>query len=182
MSIEQNGNKFNEERRRCRRGGGGLGVGLGEGVARYRHPISRGVRFRGAPIRRRASLLPLCKTEADANLCSPDLGPGFLRSGIAEGAFVRSGASAALVGLWVAGDPIPVDAGLTESGETLCQTGIDTNPYSFIIESSFPPPLNGCLGSPLPARRGLLRRWRAPCPAGLPGLCQSWPNSGRGGD
>lgn len=162
-------------------GGDRLGVGLGEGVARYRHPISRGVRFRGAPIRRRASLPPLCKTEADANLCSPDLGPGFLRSGIAEGAFVRSGASAALVGLWVAGDPIPVDAGLTESGETLCQTGIDTNPYSFIIESSFPP-LNGCLGSPLPARRGLLRRWRAPCPAGLPGLCQSWPNSGRGGD
>ena len=163
-------------------GGDRLGVGLGEGVARYRHPISRGVRFRGAPIRRRASLPPLCKTEADANLCSPDLGPGFLRSGIAEGAFVRSGASAALVGLWVAGDPIPVDAGLTESGETLCQTGIDTNPYSFIIESSFPPPLNGCLGSPLPARRALLRRWRAPCPAGLPGLCQSWPNSGRGGD
>ena len=121
-------------------GGDRLGVGLGEGVARYRHPISRGVRFRGAPIRRRASLPPLCKTEADANLCSPDLGPGFLRSGIAEGAFVRSGASAALVGLWVAGDPIPVDAGLTESGETLCQTGIDTNPYSFIIESSFPPP------------------------------------------
>ena len=157
-----------------------MGVGLGEGVARYRHPISRGVRFRGAPIRRRASLPPLCKTEADANLCSPDLGPCFLRSGIAEGAFVRSGASAALVGLWVAGDPIPVDAGLTESGETLCQTGIDTNPYSLIIESGFP--LTGCLGSPLPARRGLLRRRRVPCPAGLPGLCQSWPNSGRGGD
>ena len=180
MSIEQNGNKFNEERRRCRRGGGGLGVSLGEGVARYRHPISRGVRFRGAPIRRRALFPPLCKTEADANLCSPDLGPCFLRSGIAEGAFVRSGASAALVGLWVAGDPIPVDAGLTESGETLCQTGIDTNPYSLIIESGFP--LTGCLGSPLPARRGLLRRRRVPCPAGLPGLCQSWPNSGRGGD
>lgn len=161
-------------------GGDRLGVGLGEGVARYRHPISRGVRFRGAPIRRRASLPPLCKTEADANLCSPDLGPCFLRSGIAEGAFVRSGASAALVGLWVAGDPIPVDAGLTESGETLCQTGIDTNPYSLIIESGFP--LTGCLGSPLPARRGLLRRRRVPCPAGLPGLCQSWPNSGRGGD
>lgn len=182
MSIEQNGNKFNEERRRCRRGGGGLGVSLGEGVARYRHPISRGVRFRGAPIRRRASFLPLCKTEADVNSCSPDPGPGFLRSGIAEGAFVRSGASAALVGLWAAGGPIPVDPGLTESGETLCQTRIDTNPYSLIIESSSPPPLNGCLGSPLPARRGLLRRQRVPCPAGLPGLCQSWPNSGRGGD
>ena len=161
-------------------GGDRLSVGLGEGTARYRHPISRGVRFRGAPIRRRASFPPLCKTEADVNLCSPDLGPCFLRSGIAEGAFVRSGASAALVGLWVAGDPIPVDAGLTESGETLCQTGIDTNPYSLIIESGFP--LNGCLGSPLPARRGLLRRRRVPCPAGLPGLCQSWPNSGRGGD
>ena len=139
MSIEQNGNKFNEERRRCGRGGGGLGVSLGEGVARYRHPISRGVRFRGAPIRRRASFLPLCKTEADVNSCSPDPGPGFLRSGIAEGAFVRSGASAALVGLWAAGGPIPVDPGLTESGETLCQTRIDTNPYSLIIESSSPP-------------------------------------------